>query len=245
MSLDKCGTAFALIVHPSKFQRNERVAHLRKPNKIMKLASTNKYSKIAIIAFASSVGLALTSFADVIDFESLTGPSVFASASPSPQTVVLDGTTFTGGVILTGTTNLPADETSVYGTASFGTGLTNPLVITNSNGFNNFFFDLLNGQVGPASYLISDNQGHSAEFDNVPANLSNGAAVVGFASTGTQITITDISDTGSWDFFIDNVNFDVPLPPSLSVPDTSSTALLLVGGLLTMAAFAKRRRAKA
>ncbi|MGA3007441.1 MAG: hypothetical protein ABSE59_06070 [Opitutaceae bacterium] len=211
----------------------------------MKLSSTNKYSKIAAVALASMIGLALPAFADVIDFESLTGPGVFASASPVPQTVVLDNTTFTGGVILTNTTNLPADETSVYGSASFVPGMSNPITITNPNGFNNIFFDLLNGQVAPTSYLITDNDGHSAEFDNVPSNTNTGAALVGFASTGTEITIQDISSTGSWDFFIDNVTFDEPLPPSLAVPEVSSTALLLLGGLLCLAVFGSRRRATA
>lgn len=127
----------------------------------------NKYLKIGIVALTTAVGSALPAFADVIDFDSITGPSLFASASPIPQTVVLDGTTFTGGVVLTKTLNLPADQTSVYGTlggAFLVPGMSNPLTITTSSagGFDNFFFDLLNGNTSPQSYVISDNAGHTA-----------------------------------------------------------------------------------
>lgn len=57
----------------------------------------------------------------VIDFENLTGPSLFANAgnattlniSTSIGTVIVSG-----GVILRTASNLPADQTSIYGTAS-------------------------------------------------------------------------------------------------------------------------------
>ncbi len=209
----------------------------------------NKYLKIGIVALTTAVGSALPAFADVIDFDSITGPSLFASASPIPQTVVLDGTTFSGGVVLTTTANLPVDQTSVYGSANFVSGMSNPITISNPTGFDNFFFDLLNGQISPQDFLIQDNAGHSAEFDNIPSNLHSGAAVVGFASTGTQVTITDLTDgnnlNGSWDFFIDNVNFDVPLPPSLNAPDVSSTASMMAGSFLALVGFARRRCVKA
>lgn len=214
----------------------------------MKLNGNNLCTKIGLIALTSAAGVALPAFADVIDFENQpAGPTVFASASPSPQTVVTDNTTFTGGVILTDTSSLPADETTVYGTANFGSGLSNPLTISNPTGFNNFFFSLLNGENSPQTFVVADNAGHSATFSNIPANTSSGSALVGFASTGTVITITDTSNPGTFDFFIDNVNFDVPLPPSLggSVPEASSTVWLMAGGLLCLAAFAKRSRATA
>jgi hypothetical protein len=190
--------------------------------------------------------LALPSFADVIDFDSEfpAGPSFFASASPSPQTITTDNTTFSGGVILTDASNLPADETSVYGSAYFGTGLSDPMVISNPNGFNNFFFDLLNGETYTDTFVIADNAGHSATFTIAP-NTSSGYALVGFASTGTQITITD--EDANYDFLIDNVNFDVPLPPTLggTAPEVSSTVWLMAGALLGLAAFAKHSRATA
>jgi hypothetical protein len=213
----------------------------------MKLIPTVS-TKIGIAAIVSAVGLALPAFADVIDFESQpAGPSLYVEASPIPQTIVTDNTTFTGGVILTDTSALPADETTVYGTTDLvGGGMTNPIVVTNPDGFNNFFFNLLNGLTTPTSFEVADNEGHSQIFDNIASNLDGGDVLVGFASTGTQVTISDISG-GNWDFFIDNIHFDEALPPSLggSVPDGASTAGLLAAGLAGLVAISYRRRATA
>lgn len=209
----------------------------------------NNYAKIGAVALTLLVAFTLPSFAITQDFESYTGTDLFATTTPSPNNFTdVNGATFTGGAILTDTANLPADETSVYGTADTGTGLSSSLVISSATGFNNFFFDLLNGVTTPQSFLITDNAGHSAEFDNVAANTDSGAVLVGFASTGTQITIEDLTANsvgGFWDFFIDNVTWDEPLPPSLSAPEVSSTGWLLAGGLISLAAFASRRRATA
>jgi len=205
-------------------------------------------TKIGIAALVSAVGLALPAFADVIDFESQpAGPSFYIEASPSPQTIVTDNTTFTGGVILTNTAALPADETTVYGTTDFVSGgMSNPIIVSNPDGFNNFFFDLLNGLNTPTSFEVADNAGHSQIFDNIASNLDGGEVLVGFASTGTQVTISDISG-GNWDFFVDNIHFNEPLPPSLggNVPDGASTAGLLAAGVAGLAALSYRRRAKA
>jgi hypothetical protein len=213
----------------------------------MKLIPTSR-TKIGIVALISTVGFALPALATGVDFEGFPGPTVFSSATPIPQTIVSGGATFTGGVILNAATNLPADETGVYGTADFVGGMENPITVTDPDGFANFFFDLLNGETTPQSFVVADNAGHSQEFDLIPSNLDSGAALVGFASTGTVVTITDISSgtDGAFDFFIDNVHFDEALPPSLggnSVPDSSSTAELLALGAFGLAALAYRRRA--
>jgi len=207
------------------------------------------HRKIGFAAIISMAGLALPAFATDVTFEDLTGPSVFDASVPAPVTE--DGATFSGGVILSATTNLPADETVVYGTADFAGGTTNPLIVSDPDGFDNFFFDLLNGETSPQSFVVADNAGHSEEFDNIPANTNSGFAVVGFASTGTVITITDITSgtDGAFDFFIDNVQFDVALPPSLggpsSVPDGASTAGLMMAGVAGLSALAYRRRTTA
>src|SRR5207248_3069421 len=83
----------------------------------------------------------VNAFSEIIDFDSekLFGPPTFADAGPA-QTLNVPTTigdvTFTGGVILTNTAFLPADQTSVYGTARNVPGvnasptLTNPITIT-------------------------------------------------------------------------------------------------------------------
>ena len=62
-----------------------------------------------------------------------TGPSLFG---PPPQTLNIPTTigtvTISGGLVLTEETNLPADQTSVYGTGAFDdfeTGYSNPIRI--------------------------------------------------------------------------------------------------------------------
>src|ERR1700737_294866 len=71
--------------------------------------------------------------ATMIDFDSqgFSGPCCFGPAAQT-LTVVIGGyrVVFTGGVILTNTSNLPADQTSVYGTASFGNSYSNPLTVS-------------------------------------------------------------------------------------------------------------------
>jgi ribosomal protein S19 len=203
----------------------------------MKQNLKNYYTKVGIVVLTSMVGFTLPSFAYTENFESYTGPSTFGG--PAQTITDAGGATFTGGTILTAETFLPADETTVYATAG---GLSNPITITDPSGFNNFFFDLYNGQTYADTYVIADNAGHSATFTLAP-NVSSGNALVGFPSTGTQITIT--AEDPHWDFSIDNVTWDEPLPPSLAAPEVSSTAWLMAGTVLSLAVFARRSRVTA
>lgn len=192
-----------------------------------------------------------TAQADAINFETLTGPSTFAAAG-NAQTLNIATTigtvTFSGGVILTAATNLPADETSIYGTAgnaanigvTVGSGFTNPLVVTFPVPITNFFLDVLNGNVIPVDYQLADNMGNTASFDLVP-NLSGGQKTIGFAATGTQVTITALNGQSTpggitWDYFIDNIHFDEPLPNQVPEPGTLG---LLASGLTGL--FLKRK----
>jgi hypothetical protein len=190
--------------------------------------------------------------ADEINFEQFTGPTTFAAAGNAQTLSILTsiGTvTVSGGVILTNATNLPADETSIYGTAgnasnigvSVGTGFTNPLVVTFPVPITNFFLDVLNGNVIPVTYQLSDNMGNSASFDLAP-NLSGGQKTVGFAATGTVVDISattgQATPTGmTWDFFIDNIHFDEPLPTSAPEPNVLLMLGLGLGGAILTAKF--------
>lgn len=187
-------------------------------------------------ALVGILGLPGNASATVVDFESIVGPSTFAAAGPAQHLVfnTVDGqVTFDGGVVLTNTTNLPADETSVYGTAHFGNPtLTNPLTITFESPIHNFFLDVLNGLTQDVTYEMSDNTANLADFTLAP-NLSSGQKTIGFAATGTQVKIFALpKDTPTWDFFIDNIHFNENLPPSIPEP----TPLMLMGvGLLGVA----------
>ena len=116
----------------------------------MRIIKNGRFIKIGFILSAFTA-MTFQSFGTVIDFDSqgLTGPSTFAAANPIPQTIPITVSgitvTFNFGVILTQATNFPANQTSVYGTASFVPGMSNPMVITFSQPVTNFFMNLYNG----------------------------------------------------------------------------------------------------
>lgn len=179
-----------------------------------------------IVAACSSTWVSAT----LINFDDqgLAGPSVFASAGPAQTLSIptVDGVvTFQGGVILDNTTYFPANQTALYGTAHFGSSLSNTLTVTFANPIQNFFLDVYNGETFNVNYTVSDNVGNSSSFLLAP-NLRSGHSQVGFAATGNVVTIT--SDAGAhWDFFIDNIQFNAPLPGTSSVPDSGSSIAIL------------------
>jgi hypothetical protein len=172
--------------------------------------------------------------AEIINLEDHIGPDHFSAASALTLTYSTGSgpLSITGGTILTNTTNLPADETSVYGTASFGNSLSNTITMTFTTPINNFFFDLLNGVNALETFTVADNLGNSQTFTLAP-NLSLGVVTVGFPTVGSVITITT-ADRG-WDFFIDNIGFNQPTP-STATPEPGTMALLGIG-VLGLAAF--------
>src|SRR5262249_4424022 len=96
--------------------------------------------------------------ADVIDFDTLTGPDLFGLTTPQTLTFLTSsGTlTITGGTILTNATNFPADPSSVYGTTNC-CGYSNTITLTFTSAINNFFMDLFNGQIFTDTFTVSDN----------------------------------------------------------------------------------------
>ena len=211
----------------------------------MKFRTCHFLAKMGLLSALSFAVASSSALATLINFETQpTGPTSFLLTTPGPQTVVTNNTTFTGGSILTGAVHLPADETTVYGSADFGTGLLNPLKFSNPSGFLNLSFNIINGEGLPQSFLVKDNAGHSTEYDNVASNINSGIVVAAFATAGTQITITDISNPGTWDFMVDNVSYDVPTPQSLTVPDGASTLGLLGVGLAGLAWAGRKLRGR-
>lgn len=203
-----------------------------------------------VFGFASQASAAIINFDD----QGLRGRSLFRDAGPSQ---VIDVSTafgnvrFEGGVILTNATNLPANRTSIYGTASSSGGviadpsLTNPIKVSFTQPINNFFLDVFNGNTENIDYTVADNNGNSATF-NLPPNLNGGRKLVGFAATGSEVTIT--SSKGSsipFDFFIDNIRFNEPLPSSLkSIPEPTSAFSILTFGVLSGSLLLKRKLRK-
>ena len=164
-----------------------------------------------------------TALASVIDFETLTGPNNFAAAGNAQTLNISTGigtVTVSGGVVLTATTGLPVDQTSIYGTAGNatsigvptpGTGYSNVITVTFPQAIANFFLDVINGNTIPVTFQVADNNGHSQTFTVAP-NVSSGKQTIGFAAAGTVITV--IATTGQ----------------SISVSSAPTKAMLLGAG---------------
>jgi hypothetical protein len=213
-----------------------------------------------LYTFGIAVGIIFGSInqasAAIINFDDqgLFGKSRFVDAGRSQVINIptsIGNVRFEGGVILTNATNLPANRTSIYGTASSGNGviadpsLTNPIKVTFPEPINNFFLDVYNGNTQNIAYTVADNNGNSTTF-TLPQNLSGGQKQIGFAATGSEVTITSaIGSSIPFDFFIDNIYFNEPLPSALkSIPEPTSAFSILVG-LLGASLLLKRNFRKA
>ncbi len=103
---------------------------------------------------------------------------------------------------------MPANNSSIYGTASFVSGLQNPLTFQVGQNINFVSFNLLNGNTIPLNYFISDNNGNATSVLLAP-NLNGGNSQISFAASGTDISIRSASGGAvDFDFFIDNIRIE-------------------------------------
>src|SRR5476649_1910531 len=130
-----------------------------------------------------AVAIGTQAQAVVINFDDLTGPSTFAETGGVTRHLDIltsvGSVSIDGGVVLTKATNLPADQTSVYGTASFAGQLQNPITFIFGRPVTNFVVDLFNGLTADIGYQLSDDQNHVATFTLAP-NAGGGNATIGF-----------------------------------------------------------------
>ncbi len=192
----------------------------------------------------------------LVNLEDKSGPSTFwascGSNTACAQTVTEHtaggDVTLTGGIILTNTTALPANESTVYGSMSndylgVNANLANPITITFSQPVAGFLIDVINGLTTPGAYRVADNLGASATF-TLASNAGLGATTIGFLSTGTVVTVTSLSSETTYDMLVDNIRFDIPITCdtqgcrevagtpagiAVAVPEPASGGLLAVG----------------
>ena len=190
-------------------------------------------SLAAVTATASTAAVAA-----VINFDAqgLFGPKTFNLAGNAQPLVVETNAgrvRFEGGVILSNVTNLPANSSSIYGTANNITNIDNnptrrkSLTIEFENPVENFFLDVFNGVPVPQlNYTVADDIGNAATFE-LASNNQSGFQKIGFPAAGRRITITPDTSAaalepefaaGAYDFLIDNITFNTALPNDLLNP---------------------------
>jgi hypothetical protein len=163
-----------------------------------------------LVASALVVGVGRTGAATptTVDFESLSGPSFFCAPAEPPLAVGV--ATFTGGVVMSAVANLPANQTTVYGTAPCP-GYSPTLTIDFSVPVSNFSVQVMNGETSTVSYTVASTTG-GTETKSLVANFSSGADVFALPDAGiTSVSVSRTTPSTFWDFFIDNVSF-LPFP---------------------------------
>ena len=209
------------------------------------------FSRKSIFAIVALAFVSVSAQASNINFDDqgLTGPPLFSSTSLQTVNLTVDGVavSISGGTILSNTNFLPGNTTSVYGTADpYLTGAVNPITITFDSPISNFFLDIYNGNTETVDYLVSDNLGNSSAFTLLD-NLTGDFQTVGFAATGSIVTILALAAPQgaccAFDFFIDNINFNAPLPPGLNPVPVPAAVWLFGTALIGLIGFGKRRKA--
>jgi hypothetical protein len=190
------------------------------------------------LMFASAVLVCancLPAAAAVIDFETQADHKGGNLTGTPDSPLIIGFATFTGGELREQEVGLPADQTGVYASEGlFGSGETNPLMITFASPVTDFSVFVANaGDAG--SYTVSDNLGDSITKSLALAG-DLGATTISLPGIGvTAVNITS-ANANAWDFAIDNVAFTATPEPKL-LP-------LLAAGLVLVIAVCRLKQAK-
>jgi pimeloyl-ACP methyl ester carboxylesterase len=160
-----------------------------------------------------SLPSALRAQEQTIDFEDLAGPSIFGSADPPLHEL---SATFSGGELLRNATFSPADQSSLYGTASFCNGCLPAIAIDFSQRVANLSLFLVNGEPFEVSYAVEADDG-TTEVITLAANFDSGAGTVTIPDQNIRRVVVSGTSSTQWDFLIDDVRF-TPSGPVLIDP---------------------------
>jgi hypothetical protein len=163
----------------------------------------------------------------VIDFEAQANHSGGNLTGTPDSPLSIGIATFTGGELRQQEVGLPADQTGVYASEGlFGSGETNPLVITFASPVNDFSVFVANDD-DTGNYTVSDNLGDSLT-KSLASAADLGATTISLPGNGVTAVTISSADANAWDFAIDNVTFTATPEPA-PLP-------LLGAGLLLLAA---------
>jgi hypothetical protein len=163
--------------------------------------------------------------ATVIDFEATGRGGNLTGIPDSPLTIGIG--TFTGGELVNAEVGLNADQNSVYAAQGiFGSGETNPLVITFASPVDGFSVFVANGD-DTRSYTVPDNPGDSIT-KSLPSAGALDAGTLSLPAKGITTVSIASANTDGWHFAIDNVSFT----SATSVPEPGSLFVVGAGAIL-------------
>ena len=129
-----------------------------------------------------------------VDFGSqgATAPGTFGVNSTDSLVMVVDGMTVTlsGGALLSHVSDLPADQGTVYGAASYVGAMNNPLTITFSAPVDDLGFTLYNGQTANTVYAATENGAPARSWVITVSAKRCASAVLEGSSIGMKISAT-------------------------------------------------------
>lgn len=173
---------------------------------------------------------ALPACSTVIDFEAQAAHTGGNLTGIPDSPLAIGVASFNGGELRDAEIGLNADQTGVYASEGlFGSGETNPLVITFASPVTDFSVLVLNAD-DAEKYTVSDNLGDSVTM-LIGSIGDSGAAI--FSLPGNGLTTVDIisADANAWNFAIDNVTFAT----TASIPEPEPVLLLGLGVILLAA----------
>jgi hypothetical protein len=192
-----------------------------------------------LVILLATASLSQAQTPTTIDFEQFSGPSFFNGVQPPLKVSVA---TFSGGQLLRATSALPANQSTVYGTAIFCPGCLPTITIDFDQGVSNFSAFVMNGQTFAVTYTVQDDRG-AQQTATLFANFNSGAGTFTLPSTNIR-RVTISGSAADWDFFVDNLRFflgglelkvgtgsgpSAPGTETASVTDIVSTARVPLG----------------